>query len=157
TGFSLTSTMRTRPRASRCESLRSAGAERFRLAAREPSERERTRLTLETAVPSVNRRFPLRPMSSPHHVPLPVSTRHAFASASDLAVRRDAWHSLILPLLLRAPWILAIAVLSTPQDAAEQETHSLLTACALVGDFLMLVLVGAMLRFRAKSVFGTPL
>ena len=44
----------------------------------------------------------------------PVSTRHAFALAFDLALRRDPLHSLVVPLLLRAPWIVAITLLPTP-------------------------------------------
>ena len=99
-----------------------------------------------------------RPSMSPHRpVRLPITTRHAFALAFDLAVRRDAWHSLVVPLLLRAPWIVALAVLPAPSESDRPGLVSLLTAAALVGDFLMLVLVGAMLRFRARSVFNTPL
>ena len=47
---------------------------------------------------------------SPHRRP-PISARHAFALAFDLAVRRDPVQSLLVPFLLRAPWILALAVL----------------------------------------------
>ncbi len=96
-------------------------------------------------------------MSSHRVLRLPISTRHAFALAFDLAVRRDAWHSLLVPLLLRTPWILALAVLPGPTDSDRPGLVSAITAVALVGDFLMLVLVGAMLRFRARSVFNTPL
>ena len=93
---------------------------------------------------------------SPHRsVRLPISTRHAFALAFDLAVRRDIVHSLLVPLLLRAPWIIALAVLPAPAESDRPGTVTLLTATALIGDFLMLVLVGAMLRFRARSVFNT--
>ena len=40
----------------------------------------------------------------------PVSARHAFALAFDLAVRRDAVASLFVPLLLRAPFILVVVL-----------------------------------------------
>src|SRR5437867_3796061 len=88
---------------------------------------------------------------------LPISTRHAFALAFDLAVRRDAWSSLVVPLVLRAPWILALAVLPEPGRSDRPGLVVLLTAAALLGDFVMLVIIGAMLRFRARSVFNTPL
>ena len=87
---------------------------------------------------------------------LPISTRHAFALAFDLAVRRDALHSLVVPLILRAPWILALAVLPALTDSDRPGLIFLLTLAALIGDFLTLVTVGAMLRFRARSVFNTP-
>jgi hypothetical protein len=94
----------------------------------------------------------------PHRrVRLPISTRHAFALAFDLAFRRDALHSLIVPLLLRAPWILALAALPKPSDTDRPGLVFLLTLAALIGDFLTLVMVGAMLRFRARSVFNTPM
>ncbi len=94
-------------------------------------------------------------MASHRRIRLPISTRHAFALAFDLALRRDAWSSLIAPLLLRAPWILALAVLpDAPRGGGGLVV--LITAIALLGDFVMLVVVGAMLRFRARSVFNTP-
>jgi hypothetical protein len=95
-------------------------------------------------------------MPTPHDPRLPASTRHAFALAFDLAVRRDALHSLVVPLLLRAPWIVALALLP-PLDQTEQPGRvMLLSSVALLGDYLMLMVVGAMLRFRARSVFNTP-
>lgn len=95
-------------------------------------------------------------MSTPHYARLPASTRHAFALAFDLAVRRDALHSLVVPLLLRAPWIVALALLP-PLDQTEQPGRvMMLSSVALLGDYLMLMVVGAMLRFRAQSVFNTP-
>ena len=87
---------------------------------------------------------------------LPISTRHAFALAFDLAVRRDAWSSLVAPLILRAPWILALAVLPDPAKSERPGLAMLITAAALVGDFVMLVVIGGMLRFRAQSVFNAP-
>jgi hypothetical protein len=48
-------------------------------------------------------------------------------------------------------------MLPAPADSDRPGLVTLLTAIALVGDFLMLVLVGAMLRFRARSVFNTPI
>ncbi len=95
-------------------------------------------------------------MLSHARVRLPISTRHAFALAFDLAVRRDALQSLIVPLLLRAPWILALAVLPRPADSARPALVYLLTLVALIGDFLTVVTIDAMLRFRARSVFNTP-
>lgn len=94
---------------------------------------------------------------SNHRVRLPISTRHAFALAFDLAVRRDALHSLLVPLLLRSPWILALAVLPRVDQTDRPGQVMLLTLAALFGDFLMLLIVSSMLRFRARSVFNTPL
>jgi hypothetical protein len=87
---------------------------------------------------------------------LPISTRHAYALAFDLAVRRDVWSSLLVPLALRAPWILALAVLPKPSESDRPGLALLLYAVAAVGDFVMLVVIAAMLRFRARSVFNTP-
>ena len=87
---------------------------------------------------------------------LPISTRHAFALAFDLAVRRDLLHSLVVPTLLRAPWVLTLALLP-PLDQIDDPTPVLmLGSLALVGDFLTLLVIGSMLRFRARSVFNTP-
>ena len=96
-------------------------------------------------------------MASHRQLRLPISTRHAFALAFDLAVRRDAWSSLVVPLILRAPWILALAVLPDPSRSERPGLAMLITAAALVGDFIMLVVIGAMLRFRAQSVYNAPL
>lgn len=87
---------------------------------------------------------------------LPVSTRHAFALAFDLAVRRDPLHSLVVPLLLRAPWILALALLPTPSESDHPVLVLTVSSVAMLGDFLVFLLVTAMLRFRARSVFDTP-
>ncbi len=87
----------------------------------------------------------------------PISTRHAFALAFDLAVRRDPVHSLLVPLLLRSPWIVTIAMLP-PMDESDQPMRVLLlSTLASAGDFLMLLLTTAMQRFRARSVFNTPI
>jgi hypothetical protein len=89
---------------------------------------------------------------------LPVSTRHAFALAFDLAFRRDPIHSLVVPFLLRAPWILALAILPSP-DHGEMPTTTVMlvvTALALIGDGFTALLLGGMLRIRARSVFNTP-
>ena len=92
-----------------------------------------------------------------HHPRVPVSTRHAFALAFDLAFRRDPLHSLVVPLLLRAPWALALAMIPSPEDgAAVSPTLLVLGSVALVGDWITLLVVSAMLRFRARSVFNTP-
>jgi hypothetical protein len=90
------------------------------------------------------------------HPRIPVSTRHAFALAFDLAFRRDALQSLVVPLLLRAPWIVAIAVLPAPDEADPRTAAPVLSSLALIADFLTLLTVSAMLRFRARSVYNTP-
>ena len=86
----------------------------------------------------------------------PISTRHAFALAFDLAVRRDALQSLVVPILIRAPWTLTLALLPSLDTARDQPVAFLIASIALLGDFVTLVVVGAMLRFRARSVFNTP-
>src|SRR5256885_1982123 len=93
--------------------------------------------------------------SSPRRFRLPISTRHAFALAFDLAVRRDALNSLVVPLLLRGPWVLALAVLPYPSDSDRPGIATALRVVALLGDFITALAVGAMLRFRARSVFNT--
>ncbi len=93
---------------------------------------------------------------SPHRR-LPISARHAFALAFDLAVRRDALHSLVVPLLLQTPWFFAQAMLPSLEDSGERLTQvTLLKAVVLVGQCLSWLLVSGMLRFRARSVFNTP-
>jgi hypothetical protein len=93
-------------------------------------------------------------MSHAHR--LPVSTRHAFALAFDLAFRRDPLHSLIIPLLLRAPWAVAAGMLPTVDVEAGVPARVLMGASLiLLGDFLTLLVVSAMLRLRARSVFNT--
>ena len=86
----------------------------------------------------------------------PISTRHAFGLAFDLAVRRDPVHSLVVPLLLRAPWILALVLLPSTEVEDVSARVLALTSVALLGDFFTLLVVGAMLRLRARSVYGTP-
>jgi len=87
---------------------------------------------------------------------LPISTRHAFALAFDLAVRRDAFHSLLVPFLLRAPWTLALVLLPPVESGAVPPSLVALTSAALLGDFVTLLVLGAMLRLRARSVYNTP-
>jgi len=82
--------------------------------------------------------------------------RHAFALAFDLALRRDPLHSLVVPLLLRAPWMVAFAFLVRRDDLETSATSSLLAAFALLGQSMMWWAVDSMLRFRARSVFNTP-
>jgi hypothetical protein len=89
------------------------------------------------------------------HPFLPISTRRAFALAFDLALRRDLGHSLLVPLLLRAPWVLAPALLPPLEEVSRPRLVIGLTTVALIGDWLMLLVIGAMLRFRAQSVFNT--
>lgn len=96
-----------------------------------------------------------RSFMAPHRR-LPISTRHAFALAFDLAARRDPFQSLVVPLLVRTPWLLALALLPPITQTDRPTQVMLLTIAAMVGDFVMLLTVGAMLRFRARSVFNTP-
>jgi len=92
----------------------------------------------------------------PHRYRPPVSTRHAFALAFDLAVRRDALVSLVLPLLLQAPWIIALGVLPPLGDAERPWQVFAVWLAAQVGTFVVWLMISAMLRFRARSVFNTP-
>ncbi|HET9325540.1 MAG TPA: hypothetical protein VFQ05_02080 [Candidatus Eisenbacteria bacterium] len=86
----------------------------------------------------------------------PISTRRAIALAFDLAVRRDPLHSLVLPVLMRAPWAIALALLP-PLDTVDDLSPVLaIGSLALLGDFITLLVIGAMLRFRARSVFNRP-
>ena len=94
-------------------------------------------------------------MATNHHHRPPVSTRHAFALAFDLAVRRDPVQSIVVPLLLHAPWILALALLPSTDESDRPGRTFLLNNVALLGDFIVQLTVGAMLRFRARSVYNT--
>jgi hypothetical protein len=91
------------------------------------------------------------------HHRLPISSRHAFALAFDLAVRRDLVHSIIVPLLLQTPWFILVGGLPSLE---ESRTHlvrvTLLSVFALLGQSFTGLLVMSMLRFRARSVFNTP-
>jgi hypothetical protein len=95
-------------------------------------------------------------MSFAHRLRLPISTRHAFALAFDLAARRDPVHSLLTPFLVRAPWVLALLLLPSLGETALQRDVLLLWSIATIGSFLTWIAVDAMLRFRARSVFNTP-
>ncbi len=86
----------------------------------------------------------------------PVSTRHAFALAFDLAVRRDPLQSLAIPLLLRAPWIIALALIPPPSESEAPGRTVLLWSLAGLGNVITGLTVDAMLRMRARSVFNTP-
>lgn len=86
----------------------------------------------------------------------PVSTRHAFALALDLALRRDALQSLVIPLLLRAPWVIAMTLVPAPADSDAPGRRILIWGLAGLGDALTALTVDAMLRVRARSVFNTP-
>lgn len=91
------------------------------------------------------------------HRRLPVSTRHAFALAFDLAVRRDWLHSLVVPLLLQSPWFVALALLPPLEEARSKLLEfTVLIALVLIGQTYTVLLVSGMLRFRARSVFNTP-
>jgi hypothetical protein len=85
----------------------------------------------------------------------PVSARHAFALAFDLAVRRDAVASLLVPLLLRAPFILIPAVLR-PLDHLDRPGLLQISEAALILDYILWLWTSSMMRFRARSVFNTP-
>ena len=93
----------------------------------------------------------------PHRLRLPISARHAFALAFDLAARRDWLHSIAVPLLLWSPWIFAPAVVELAFPRLERSQLLLVTAGCKLFDFLVFVVVTAMLRFRARSVFNTPI
>src|SRR5512145_3402257 len=85
----------------------------------------------------------------------PISARHAFALAFDLAVRRDAVQSLLVPLLLHAPWLTLQAVLPGPDEPGGLTVGNLLlNTIVLAADFLVSLLVAGMLRFRARSVYN---
>ncbi len=86
---------------------------------------------------------------------LPISARHAFALAFDLAARRDALHSIVVPLLVWGPWILAPAVVELAYPGLDRGTMLLVTAGGKLVEFLAYVILAAMLRFRARSVFNT--
>jgi len=91
-------------------------------------------------------------MSTSPHRP-PVSARHAFALAFDLAVRRDPLHSLVVPLILRSPWLLVLAL---PASRTASMRVRLTALAILVAQSVLWWSVDAMLRFRARSVFNTP-
>lgn len=93
---------------------------------------------------------------APHFRRQPISARHAFALAFDLAVRRDAVQSLLVPFLLHAPWVLAQGMLPAPDQPGGMTARNLmLNSVTLLGDFLVSLFVAGMLRFRARSVFNT--
>jgi len=92
----------------------------------------------------------------PHRHRLPISARHAFALAFDLAARRDALQSIVVPLALWAPWIFAPAILERVFPGLDRSQLVLVTAGGKLLDFLVFVVLTAMLRFRARSVFNTP-
>src|SRR2546427_13201053 len=92
----------------------------------------------------------------PHHFRLPVSTRHAYALAFDLALRRDPVQSLVVPLLLQAPWILTLGMLPPLKEADEPWQVLMVWLAAQIGTFVVWLVLSAMLRFRARSVFNTP-
>jgi hypothetical protein len=87
---------------------------------------------------------------------LPVSSRHAFALAFDLGVRRDWLHSLVVPLLLRLPWIVIPAAVPFVFHSIAQSQLVLVQAVGQLFDFIAMVVVTSMLRFRARSVFHSP-
>jgi hypothetical protein len=90
------------------------------------------------------------------HVRRPISSRHAFALAFDLAFRRDLLHSVVVPVALQAPWILAFA-LTQPESADDAPVSLPIAAASALGGWLVSIVIGAMQRFRAQSVFNTPL
>ena len=92
----------------------------------------------------------------------PISARHSFALAFDLAVRRDALQSLWVPLLLHTPFLLIKAFVPAPDDPGGLAVRNLqLNSLQLLGDLPVSLLVASMLRFRALSAFqagpGAPL
>jgi hypothetical protein len=94
-------------------------------------------------------------MSLARAVRRPVSTRHAFALALDLACVRDPFQSLVVPFLLRGPWVLSLAVLAGGGESSSPMSLALLGGLATLGASLTWWAVDAMLRIRARSVFNT--
>jgi hypothetical protein len=90
----------------------------------------------------------------PRELP-PVSARRAIALAFELA-RRDPAQSLVVPLLLRAPWILTLGLIAPGENADSPRRALLLGSVALIGDYAALTITSAMLRFRALSVWEAP-
>ena len=95
-------------------------------------------------------------MSNSHSTLAPISTRHAFALAFDLAFRRDPVHSILVPLVLRAPWMISLALLLRGGDVELSPRLETYAAFALLGQSVTWWAVDAMLRNRARSVFNTP-
>jgi hypothetical protein len=85
----------------------------------------------------------------------PFSMRHAFALAFDLALRRDPVQSLLVPWLLRAPWMIAFGWLAHRDEVAPSAATHMFAAVALLGQSMAWWAVDAMLRFRARSVYNT--
>ncbi len=83
----------------------------------------------------------------------PISARHAFALGFDLAVRRDTLHSMVVPLALWAPWTLAPALAPLVVPGIHTSQLLLVQAASNLFTFVAFVIVTAMLRFRASSVF----
>ena len=83
----------------------------------------------------------------------PASMRRAFALAFDLAFRRDPVHSLIVPLLIRAPWSIALAMLPETEQGDVPAQLLMWSSALLCLDYLMLLTVTSMLRIRAHAVF----
>ena len=93
----------------------------------------------------------------PTHLRLPISSRHAFALAFDLAVRRDLLHSIVVPLVLQTPWFVLLGMLPPLEESRSHLLRvTVLTAFLTLGQTFTWLLVSAMLRFRARSVFNTP-
>lgn len=86
----------------------------------------------------------------------PISSRHAFALAFDLAARRDPVHSLLVPFVLRAPWALTLALLPPLESSPDAAMVLAVASVALVGDFATLLVTSAMLRLRARSTYNMP-
>lgn len=86
----------------------------------------------------------------------PVSTRHAFALAFDLTVLRDPLHSMLVPFLVRGPWVLAGALLPAAAPGEGRSLLAMVSTVVLLGASISWWAVDAMLRVRARSVFNTP-
>ncbi len=75
-------------------------------------------------------------------------------------MRRDPVHSLVVPLIVQAPWLLAVAALPEWRESERSTEVAGTWAVAQLGSIIVWLVVGAMLRFRARSVFnslpGTP-
>jgi hypothetical protein len=94
----------------------------------------------------------------PHSRPArpPFSMRHAFALAFELAVRRDPLHSLVIPFALRAPWMVALALMIGGDEAPSSRAVTWQAGLVLIGQSVTWWAVDAMLRIRARSAFNTP-
>src|SRR5262249_5394208 len=153
------STRRPRPASVRCRSRARTATRRARWSSRDGSLSTGARHSRGQSIDPRTARLltslrPASPMARTHRQP--ISARHAFARAFDLAVRRDPVQSLWVPLLLHAPWLLLKALVPSPDDPGGHTVRNLqLNSLQLLGDFPVSLLIASMLRFRALSVHAS--